>query len=272
MLTIIRCYDSFVKKETIEKARANLSQFQNLNFVFNNFASLSFNNSHNKNTVFGKCIKGDINSIDYLKRLEKALSNLIAKKKLVIKTDRRVNTKFIKRMTSNEPWHFSSVISEVFIADYLLSIFGPNNFQYEEGRRTERKPDFIITPNNRQYNLELRTLMKGKTDEKIERIFDEVCIHILNLLKEKGSTCNIVIRIDTSKLCVNQEKQIDAERSIKYLLSYINKLDILSLVKCKISIEFEYLRKLHPIEGNISDAFYQNDGLLKAIQYIRMVR
>ena len=112
MLTIIRCYDSFVEKEILEKARANLSQFQNLKFIFNNFASFSFNNSHNKNTVFGKCIKGDINSMDYLKRLEKALSNLIAKKKLAIKTNRRVNTEFIKRMTSNEPWHFSSAISD----------------------------------------------------------------------------------------------------------------------------------------------------------------
>jgi hypothetical protein len=102
MLTIIRCYDSFVKKEILEKARANLSQFQNLNSIFNNFASFSFKSFHNKNTVFGECIKGDINSMDYLSRLEKALSNLTAKKKLIIKTDRRVNTEFIKKMTSND--------------------------------------------------------------------------------------------------------------------------------------------------------------------------
>ncbi|CAN5515591.1 hypothetical protein BH18THE2_BH18THE2_22240 [soil metagenome] len=253
MLTIIRCNDSFVEKEILEKARANLSQFPNLNFIFNNFASFSFNNSHNKNTVFRICIRGDSNSIDYLKRLENALSNLIAQKKLVIRTDGQDNTKFIKRMTSNDPWDFSSVISEIFIADYLLSIFGPNSFQYEEGKRSERKPDFTINANNRQYSLELRTLMKGKTEEKIESIFDEVCIHILNLLKEKCSTCNIIIRIDTSKLCINQEKQIDVERSRKYLLSYFNKLNILNLIKSKISIDFEYLRRLVPIEGSPSD-------------------
>lgn len=95
--------------------------------------------------------------------------------------------------------------------------------------------------------------MKGKTEEKIERIFDEVCFHILNLLREEGLTCNIIIRLDTSKLCVNQEKQIDVERSKKSLLAYFDKLDILSLVKYKISIDFEYLRRLVPIEGSTSD-------------------
>ena len=254
MLTIIRCNDSFVEEEILYKARVKLSQFNNLQFVFNNFEDFKFDSSHNKNTVFVKCIKGDSNSVDYLRRMEKALCNLIDKKKLFIKRNGQVNTKFINRMTSSEPWDFCSVISEIFVADYLLALFGPHNFQYEEGKKSERKPDFIINTNDRLYSLEVRTLMKGSTEEKIETIFDQVCIYILNLIKERDLTCNIVIRTDTSRLCVNQEKQIDVERSRKYLTSYFDKLDILSLSRSKIAIDFEYVRRSVPLAEKTLDS------------------
>jgi hypothetical protein len=92
---------------------------------------------------------GDSNSPDYLQRLEKALCHLIEQKKLFIKTDGQINTKFKRRMTSNDPWNFSSIISEVLIADHLLSLFGISNFQYEGGKKSERKPDFTVTVNDR---------------------------------------------------------------------------------------------------------------------------
>jgi len=236
-----------VEEEVLEKARVNLSQFDNLRFIFNNFGDSKFDSSHNKNTVFVKCIRGDSNSIDYLRRMEKALCNLIDKKKLFIKRNGQVNTKFVNRITSSDPWNFSSVVSEIFVADYLLSIFGPDNFQCEEGKKNERKPDFVVNMNNRLYSFEMRTLMKGMTEEKIETIFDQVCIYILNLIKERDLTCNIIIKVDTSRLCVNQEKQIDVERSRKYLMSYFDKLDILSLARSKITIDFEYIRRLLPL-------------------------
>src|SRR5215216_3478085 len=243
MLTIIRCNDSIVEEEILEKARVNLSQFDNLRFIFNNFEDSKFDSSHNKNTVFVKCIRGDSNSIDYLRRMEKALCNLIDKKKLFIKRNGQVNTKFINRITSSDPWNFSSVISEILVADYLLSLLGPHNFQYEEGKESERKPDFIVKVNNRLYSFEMRTLMKGRIEEKIETIFDQVCIYILKLIKERNLTCDIIMRIDTTTLCVNQEKQIDVERSRKYLLSYFDKLDILSLARSQITIDFEHIRR-----------------------------
>jgi hypothetical protein len=243
MLTIIRCNDSVVEEEILEKARDNLSQFKNLKFIFNNFEDSKFNSSHNKNTVFVRCIIGNSSSMDYLNRMENAVCNLIDKKKLFIKRNGQLNTKFINRMTSSDPWSFFSVISEIFVADYLLSLFGPDNFQYEEGKKSERKPDFIVNMNNRLYSLEMRTLMKGMTEEKIETIFDQVCSHILKLIKERGLTCNIVIRVDTSRLCKNQEKQIDVEVSRDYLVSYFDKLAILSLASNKIKIDYENIRR-----------------------------
>lgn len=141
MLTIIRCNDSFVKDLVLKKAKLSLSQFHNLKSIFGNFEDSKFDSPHNKNTVFVRCMMGDYNSLAYLRRLEKALCKLIDQKRLFIKRNGQVNTEFINRMTSSDPWNFSSVISEIFIADYLLSIFGPNNFQYEEGKKSKRKPD-----------------------------------------------------------------------------------------------------------------------------------
>src|SRR5215207_481920 len=269
MLTIIRCNDSIVEEEVLEKARVNLSQFDNLRFIFNNFGDSKFDSSHNKNTVFVKCIRGDSNSIDYLRRMEKALCNLIDKKKLFIKRNGQVNTKFVNRITSSDPWNFSSVVSEIFVADYLLSIFGPDNFQCEEGKKNERKPDFVVNMNNRLYSFEMRTLMKGMTEEKIETIFDQVCIYILNLIKERDLTCNIIIKVDTSRLCVNQEKQIDVERSRKYLMSYFDKLDILSLARSKITIDFEYIRRLLPLAENTLDS--KASQVFKNISYSSII-
>lgn len=250
MLTIIRCNDSFGEKEILGRARANLKQFSNLHFIFNNFESFPSNNFNNKNIIFKKCAQGDSNARDFLQRVERALCHLIDQKKLFINSYGQVNTKFIMRMTSSSPWDFFSVISEIFIADYLLSVLGPNNFQYEEGKKNERKPDFTITLNNRKYSLELRTLMKGTTEQKIETIFDEVCIYILDLLKGKDSTCNLVVRIDTSRLFLNKKRQIDVKRSINYLRTYFDKLDILSLITNKITIDFEYIRRSFELEGN----------------------
>jgi hypothetical protein len=243
-----------VEEEILVKARDKLSQFKNLRFIFNNFEDSKFNSSHNKNTVFIRCIRGNSNSIDYLHRMENALCNLIVKKKLFIKKNGQVNTKLINRITSSDPWNFSSVISEIFVADYLLSLFGPDNFQYEEGKKSELKPDFLVNVNNRLYSFEMRTLMKGRTEEKIETIFDEVCIDILNSIKERDLRCNIVIRIDTSRLCVNQEKQIDVEISRNYLMSYFDKLDILNLARSKITIDFEYVKRSVSLAENTLDS------------------
>ena len=250
MLTITRCSNAITEEQILEKARGILSQFDHLRFIFNGFEDAKFYSINNKNIVFVKCIRGDTNSVDYLRRIENALSNLIVQKKLFLKRNEQVNTKFMNRITSSDRSDFLSVISEIFVADFLLSLLGPSNFQYEEGKKSEGKPDFIIHVNNRLYALEMKTLMKGRTEEKIETIFDQVCTNILISIMERDLTCNIIIRIDTSRLCVNQEKRIDVERSREYIMSYFDKLYILSLARSQITIDFEHIRSSVSIDEN----------------------
>jgi hypothetical protein len=126
MLTIIRCENDFVEDDLLDKARDQLNQFQNLNLIFDNFKDPSFKDKDNTNIVFKMCINSssNYNFLNYLQRLEIALANLTNHRKLYIRDKERINKKFINRMTSSNPSDFSPVISEIFVADNLLSLFG----------------------------------------------------------------------------------------------------------------------------------------------------
>jgi hypothetical protein len=245
MLTIVRCENDLVEDDLLDEARDVLNQFQNLNLIFDNFKDPSFNDKNNANIVFKICMNSSLNRdyLSYLRRLELALTNLIYHGKLYIRDRERINKKFINRMTSSSPSDFSPAISEILVADNLLSLFGPDNFQYEEGKKSESKPDFRITSKGKTYNLELKTLMKGTTKEKIETIFNEVCMSFLSELKDNGNLkCNIIIRLDTAKLCIDEEKRIDTEASKKYLFSYFDKRALLNAVGNDATINFEDIR------------------------------
>jgi hypothetical protein len=96
------------------------------------------------------------------------------------------------------------------------------------------------------YNLELKTLMKGTTKEKIETVFNGVCMGILSELKNKGNLkCNILVRLDTAKLCIDDEGHIDTETSKKYLFSYFDKLALLDTPGNDVTVNFEDIRGNH---------------------------
>lgn len=202
MLTIIRCNKDLIEDGILARAKENLRKFPTLHSIFENFDEPRFSNYQNKNIVFVKSMMSNEDSLNFLLRIENALYNLVSHGKLLINRPGELNKKFLNRITSSVPSEFLPVISEVLVADYLLSLFGQNNFHYEEGTKAETKPDFEITANSRKYSLELRTLMKGTTSEKIEAIFDQLCMHILNLLKRKTRGCNLVARLDTLNLCI----------------------------------------------------------------------
>jgi hypothetical protein len=136
------------------------------------------------------------------------------------------------------------VLSEIHLADYLLNLFGKDHFSYEEGFKRDKKADYVIKTATQEFHLELRTLMKVTTKENIESIFEQVCVGILDSIKNRKGTRNILFRLDTARLPVDDKQRIDVDLSVNYLISCFTKLNLALLIDARIHIDFHNISRL----------------------------
>lgn len=260
MLTIVRCSKQIDDSRLLAIAKTTLRNFPNLNKIFDNFKKFPTVSYQNPNSILGHCASSDPSSLNYLNKIESSLSNLIRNGRLAVAKDGRPPTRFVERITSTLPSQYLPVLPEIHVGDYLLRLFGKEHFFYEEGPKRAKKADFKIILPKKELHLELRTLMKVTTKERIESIFEQVCIEILSIVKKSGGNRNLLFRLDTARLPVDEKHYISIEGSVEYLISQFHKLSLTALVDTEIQIDFH----------NISRAYFPYDKKqLKASQVLR---
>jgi hypothetical protein len=260
MLTITKCSKENDASTLLSIAKGTLSHLPNLSRIFDNFSMFPTFSYQNPNPILSHCARQDQSAKIYLDKIESGLSNLIINGKLKVDNAGRLDVRFINRITSTTPSEYLPVLSEIRLADYLLNLFGKKQFFYEEGPKKAKKADFKIDLPNRKFHLELRTLMKVTTKQSIENIFEQVCIGIVNIVKSHGGSRNLLFRLDTARLPVDDEHHIDINKSVQFLITSFSKLNLLALVDTGIKIDFH----------KISQIYFPKESLdLKASQVLK---
>lgn len=178
-------------------------------------------------------------SIDYLEFLEKKLAKLKEDEKILSnKNLKEKNEDIKKKLSSNNPSNFLPILAEIDIAYELSLLFNKDEWFYEQGSKKARKPDFRISHQGKELDLELIKLMQGRTMEKVESVFNSVASEYLNEVKTCLGNFILLITLDTRKL-ISDTEGINIEKSTIHLISSLKKLDLVNLLELGIDINLD---------------------------------
>jgi hypothetical protein len=230
VLTIVKCLEKKTVAINQNQLSESLKQFPYISKILGDISEMIIDEKTSNSIIKNLLIKNE-GSLKFLIDFEASLKNLFDNNKIrIINDNGSENTNFVNRFRSMNPSTYISAISEITIANYLLTLFGKQNFQYEIGKKKERKPDFIVKANGKKFDLEQITIMKGTTKESIEKIFN---ISISSYLKKTESiktNFHIIFTINTFKMVYNDDG-LDIDGSINHMDEYFDKLNLNGLIE-----------------------------------------
>ena len=241
---IFECNNDIVVKQKYQQrlkvAKKRLSHYPVLNDIlknFNQFEDYARASSRNiiLNITMPKFDEGDWKDGEYspsiLENLEQALHYL--KEKL----SKNEFNELVSRLTSSNSFTGNSALTEVLTAYEIGHRIGFQKIEYQHKLTSGKRPDFYLNFDNKNISLELTLLNSRFSEIKIANILTEL---VKYLLKKSTNKKNYLISIyfDTSNLILDDDKNIDEEKSKFYLFNAVNKLFLNELIGWTGKIEF----------------------------------
>lgn len=175
---------------------------------------------------------------------------------------------FKERITSNDYFTSNSAFEEIITAYRFGKKLRLNNIEYEPSLSNGKNSDILVTFNNKKIYLELTALNEGKTEEKIQSIFEYATDYLFSKIPLDKPTC-FKIWFDTTKL-IHKGNHIDELKSKEMVNAWIDKLHLEELAGNKGLLYFDDLRLDTAISSvfnkKLSEYPYLRYGLRELLQ------
>ena len=145
---------------------------------------------------------------------------------------------FKRRISSYDYFVSYSAFSEIFIATILGKKLGFDKIILNPATSTGKNSDIKILLDNKEIFLELTSTRDSLAEIKIQKIFDDFAKYVGTINKDKAYS--ISIWINTLHFPLDNQKNIDEEKSKSILKFWANKLHFEKLIDCNLTIPLEY--------------------------------
>lgn len=209
----------------LPKARELIKEFKILNKLFCSFENYENKNIHEiNNVVLRLCLprlkdnRFKPGSIFYLTKLEEALSIFN-----ILSWNRSEFNRLKSRLCSDDYIHSISIFTELIIAKWLVDKLGKDKVNIYPKLTLGGFSDILIKLGSKDVYLEIGNLGESLPEKKIKEILNAAAKYLGEKIR---TSCYLRIEVDTAELVFDTQGRIDEKKSIKKIISEIDRLGI----------------------------------------------
>lgn len=233
-------------ESNIHVARSIINSYPNLNRIFYNLDGYEDKAYRTQMSNFivlkalppiGKSLKENNNT--FFVELEKLINDF----KILEQTGQEYKA-FLSRIKSDKYDEGVSTYTELVVAGKLAEKIGINNVFLFPLLTSGNRSDILLSVDGKKIFVEITNLTERRSQRKIQNILDMVA-------EEVGKKCPdgkyyFQVEIDTSKLLLDEDGNIDEESSVKFLCKEADRLSIPVLAGIDGWIDLHSIRSLVP--------------------------
>jgi len=253
-------YEKWLEDKAMPIAKEVISAYPLLSNLFNSFQNIPLDSQNIVYLTAQPHILNDEVSASMKNRLS-AIESVLSKVKFMEWNNEDKNY-LIGELTSNDYYASSSPYNELLFYSLLDKMFLKKQLElYPKLDEGNKKSDIKLSYNNYKLFIEVGTLNETIPTKKIKKILNNVSKYF----GDKIQNGSFHFEIDSSKLKLDANENIDIEKSCKRIKKEIDLLNIVDLRNTNVAIDVHDLIEYAQNESIYKDLIFEEYHLLPSI-------